>query len=148
MLLVLTSVLFISNANAQPYDISFGVRARFSSGLNLKYFFDREYAVDVHTLYNNRGFQVSAFYEYQFTPYDRKQLHYYLGIGPHFGNWDATTVGTADLALGAAGLAGAEFIFRKAPVIIALEWKPMINFYKDFDFVIPDFGVSIEVFIK
>ncbi len=133
------AVLCCGTAMSQPYDHSAGVRAGFSSGLAYKRFIDRNMNIDVQALYNREGFQLTALYEYQFSPYSKKRLYYYAGIGPHGGNWGN------ELAVGAAVLAGTEFVFRKAPVIVGLEWKPMVNFYKVFDHVLYDVALTARV---
>lgn len=124
---------------AQPYKNAVGARAGYSSGITFRHFVDREILVAGLALYNQHGFQFTALYEYQFSPYAKKRLYYYGGAGLHAGNWDE------EFALGAAVAVGSEFVFRKAPVIIGLEWKPMINFYRIFDFAIPDLAVTFRV---
>jgi hypothetical protein len=128
--------------NAQPYDNSVGLRAGYSSGLAFRHFINRDFAIEAQALYNPFGFQLSALFETQFSPYPKERLQYYFGIGPHTGNWDN------EFSLGAAVIAGGEFIFREAPVILGLEWKPMINIYKQFDFVIPDFALTFKVVLN
>jgi hypothetical protein len=134
-------VLCAGISYAQPYDYSFGVRAGYSSGLNLKIFMDDDFAIDAQGLYNNTGFQLNLLYEYQFSPYPKERLQYYFGTGPHVGNWDG------EFALGVALMFACEYIFRKAPVTIGLEWKPMMNLYKQFDYVIPDIGLTFRLIL-
>jgi hypothetical protein len=134
---------------AQPYDNAVGVRAGYSSGLIFKHFIDRDFAIEAQALYNKVGFQFAALYEYQFTPYAKERLHFVFGLGPYCGNWSRDAeAGAPVFALGAAFMAGGEYIFRKAPVIIGLEWKPMINIYKQFDYVIPDVGMTFKVILN
>lgn len=124
---------------AQPYKNAVGARAGYSSGITFSHFIDREILVAGLALYNQHGFQFTALYEYQFSPYAKKRLYYYGGAGLHAGNWEE------EFSLGAAVAIGSEFAFRKAPIIIGLEWKPMINFYRIFDFGIPDLAVTLRV---
>jgi len=129
-------------AQPEPYRHAAGIRAGYSSGLTYKLFIDRNINIDVQALYNKFGFQLTAMYEYQFSPYGKQRLQYYAGIGPHGGNWDS------EPALGAAVVVGLEFVFRKAPVVLGVEWKPAINLYKAFGYAIPDFGVTAKVVLK
>lgn len=124
---------------SQPYNNAVGVRAGYSSGVTFRHFIDREFMAEGLALYNRDGFQFTAIYGYQFSPYAKERLYYYAGAGLHAGNWDEA------FALGAAVMAGTEFAFRKAPVIIGIEWKPMINFYRVFDFAIPDLALTLQV---
>lgn len=127
---------------AQPYDYAIGVRAGYSSGLNLKIFIDHDFSIDAQGLYNNAGFQFHLLYEYQFSPYPKKRLQYYFGAGPHAGNWEG------EFEMGAALVCGCEYIFRKAPVTMGLEWKPMVRLYKSFDYIIPDIGLTFRVLLN
>lgn len=124
---------------AQPYKNAVGVRAGFSSGITFKHYINREFMAEGKALYNRYGFQFNALYGYQFSPYAKERLYYYASGGLHIGNWEE------EFALGAAITVGSEFVFRKAPVIIGIEWKPMINVHRVFDFSIPDFAVTLQV---
>ena len=137
-------LLFLTtNMHAQsPYSNAVGVRAGYSSGLSFKHFVSSDFALDAMAVYNQHGFQVSLLYAYQFSPYGKERLQYYAGLGPHAGNW------SDEFAIGAAALAGAEFIFRKAPLILGMEWKPMINIFKQFDYGLPDFAVTFKVILN
>jgi hypothetical protein len=139
---ILFLILFASISIAQPYDFSVGVRAGYSSGLNMKMFMNDDFAIDAQGLYNKSGFLLNVLYEYQFSPYPKERLQYYFGAGPHSGNWDG------EFALGVAIMLGCEYIFRQAPVTIGLEWKPMMNLYKQFDYVIPDIGLTFRVILN
>lgn len=125
--------------HAQPYKNAVGARAGYSSGFTFRHFTDREFMAQGMALYNRDGFQFTAMYGYQFSPYAKERLYYYAGAGLHVGNWQE------EFAVGAAIAVGSEFVFRKAPVIIGIEWKPMVNFYRVFDFGIPDLAVTLQV---
>jgi len=133
-MLLFQGVLF-----AQPYKNAVGVRAGYSSGITFRHSIDREFLAEGLALYNRHGFQFTALYGYQFTPYAKERLYYYGNAGLHIGNWEE------DFALGAAIAVGSEFVFRDAPVIIGLEWKPMINIYRILDYGIPDIAVTLRV---
>lgn len=133
------TLLLQGTLNAQPYRTAVGVRAGYSSGLTFRHFVDREFMAEGMVLYNRHGFQFTGLYGYQFSPYAKERLYYYGGAGLHAGNWEE------EFALGAAIAVGSEFAFRKAPVIIGLEWKPMINVYRVFGFSIPDFALTLQV---
>ncbi len=126
-------------SQAQPYRNAVGVKAGFSSGVVFKHFTDKRIALEGQALYNPFGFQFTALYEYQFTPYAKERLYYYAGGGLHSGNW------SDEFAVGAALLIGSEFAFRKAPLIIGLEWKPMINFFRIFDYGPADLALTVKV---
>lgn len=139
LLLLIVTTLQVA---AQPYDNAVGIKAGYSSGVTFKHFIKNEITMEAQALYNPHGFLFTAIYGYQFTPYSKKRLHYYAGAGLHTGNWDN------EFALGAAILAGSEYVFREVPIVVGIEWKPMINFYKLFDYALPDVAVTFRVVIN
>ena len=139
MFISICMVLVQGELQAQPYKNAVGVRAGYSSGITFRHFTRREPFLEGMALYNMHGFQFTALYGYQFTPYAKKRLYYYGGAGLHAGNWQE------EFSLGTAVALGAEFAFRKAPVIIGLEWKPMVNLLRVFDAGIPDLAVTLRV---
>jgi hypothetical protein len=139
---ILLFFIFSGCLSAQPYEHAVGIKAGYSSGIVYKLFPDKSYALEGQALYNNHGFQFTALYEYHFTPYSKKRLYYYGGAGPYAGNWND------EFALGAAICLGSEFVFRQAPLTLGLEWKPMINLYKSFDYAIPDIAVTVKVVLN
>lgn len=147
-------LLFQGMLFAQPYKNAVGVRAGYSSGITFRHSIDRKLLVEGLALYNRHGFQFTALYGYQFSPYPKERLYYYGSAGLHVGNWQEELAPGAgsnavdwqeEFALGAAIAVGSEFAFRDAPVIIGLEWKPMINIFRFFDFGIPDIAVTLRV---
>lgn len=134
--------VFSGYLSAQPYERAVGIKAGYSSGIVYKLFLDNSIALEGQALYNNHGFQFTALYEYHFMPYAKRRLYYYAGFGPHGGEWDE------EFALGAAICLGSEFVFRQAPLTLGLEWKPMINLYKSFDYAIPDLAVTVKVVLN
>lgn len=139
---ILYSIIVIMigvGTQAQPYRNAVGIKAGFSSGVVFKHFTDKRIALEGQALYNPFGFQFTALYEYQFTPYAKERLYYYAGGGIHSGNW------SEEFSLGAALLVGSEFAFRKAPLTIGLEWKPMVNFFRVFDYGPADLALTVKV---
>lgn len=129
--------------SAQPYEHSVGVRAGYSSGISYKGFFrHRMAAVEASILYNRHGFNVNALYEYHLEPFRNKRLLVYLGGGAFGGGWDE------ELSLGIAGIAGIEYTLRDLPLNFSLDWKPMLNIYRNFQEDLVDFGVSVRYRFK
>ncbi|MEN8201610.1 MAG: hypothetical protein ABFS28_03375 [Bacteroidota bacterium] len=128
---------------AQPYEHSLGIRAGYSSGISYKGFFRHKMAaIEASILYNRHGFSLNALYEYHLEPFRNKRLLIYLGGGAFGGNW------AEDLSLGMAGLAGIEYTLRDLPLNFSLDWKPMLNLYRNFEHDLMDFGVSIRYRFK
>ncbi|MCF8224863.1 MAG: hypothetical protein K9J30_03175 [Bacteroidales bacterium] len=126
----------------QPYKNAAGIKAGYSSGFVFKHFLNHNFVLDGQALYNARGFQFSAFYGYQFSPYDKERLYYYWGAGAFAGSWEN------DRSIGIALNAGSEFVFRQAPVAVGVEWKPMFNIYRNMDLGLVDFALTVKVILK
>ncbi len=142
ILLIILAVLFSAVLNAQAYKNAAGIRAGYSSGLNYRHLAYRGMLYEGQALFNPTGFQFVALAGFQFTPHDKKRVYYYAGAGPYYGNWDGET------AVGVALELGAEYVFRQVPLTMGVEWKPMVNLYKDFNYIIPDFGVTVRLVIN
>jgi len=134
-------LLFLLPVRTQPYPYkqAVGARAGYSSGINYKRFVPYGAVTDFYALYHPDGFQVSGFFSYQFSPHFKNRLQYYAGAGAFGGNWEN------ELSAGPSILLGAEFIFREVPLALGLQWKPMLNAWKVFDYAWYDFGLSILV---
>jgi hypothetical protein len=50
--------------------------------------------------------------------------------------------------LGIAGMAGIEYTLRDVPLNFSLDWKPMLNLYRNFQEDLVDFGVSVRYRFK
>lgn len=128
---------------AQPYEHSVGIRAGYSSGISYKGFFRHKMtAIEASVLYNRHGFSLNGLYEYHLEPFRNKRLLVYMGGGVFGGNWDE------EFSLGIAGVAGLEYTLRDLPLNFSVDWKPMLNLYRNFDYDLVDFGVSIRYCFK
>ncbi len=140
--LVIFFTLLSISLSAQPYRNAAGIRAGYSSGLNFKHITYDNLVIKGDGLYNSHGFQFTGILAYQFSPYDKKKLFYYAGGGIFGGKWED------EAAVGAALVIGSEYVFREVPLAIGLEWKPMVNVYKTFDYAIPDIGLTVRFLIN
>lgn len=138
----LIGIILFASLAAQPYENAAGIKAGYSTGIVFKHFANRDFALEAQALYNTHGFQITALYEYQFTPHPKERLQYFVGAGALGGNWDD------EFSAGVAAILGTEFIFRKAPLILGLEWKPMLSIYKPLDIAIPDIGLTAKVILN
>lgn len=128
-----------SDLSGQPYEHSLGVRAGYSSGISYKGFFrHRMTAVETDVLYNRHGFNLTALYEHHLEVTRNGRLMIYLGGGVFGGSWEA------QLSAGLAAVAGIEYTVRDLPVNFCLDWKPMLNAYRLFEYDLLDFGISIR----
>ena len=138
ILLLFLGGILASEVRGQPYEFGVGIRAGYTNGINVNYFFERDRALGLLAAYNAHGFQSTFKYVYEFTPYDKRRLYYYFGGGIQLGNWDNAFAG------GVAIVAGAEFVMREIPLVIGAEWKPMVNAIEVFGYELIDFGVIVR----
>ena len=124
---------------AQPYGHSVGIRAGYSSGISYKGFFRHQMtAVEGDILYNRHGFNLSGLYEVHLEPFRNEHILVYLGGGAFGGNWDE------EFSIGILGIAGVEYYLRDTPLIFGLDWRPMLNIYRNFAYDFLDFGLCIR----
>jgi len=129
--------------SAQPYEHSVGVRAGYSSGISYKGFLRHKMtAIEGSVLYNRHGLNINALAEYHLEPFRNKRLLVYLGGGAFGGKWEE------DFSIGIAGIAGIEYTLRDLPLNFSADWKPMLNLYRNFEYDLVDFGVSIRYRFK
>lgn len=141
-IIVFLTVIFSTVMNAQAYKNAIGIRAGYSSGLSYRHLSIRSLVLEGQALFNSKGFQFTALAEYQFTPHDKRRVYYYAGAGPCYGDWEGKT------AIGAALVVGTEYVFRQVPLCMGAEWKPMVSFYTDINYLLPDFGVTVRYVIN
>jgi len=129
--------------SAQPYEHSIGIRAGYSSGISYKGFFRYQMAaVEASLLYNRHGLNLNALYEYHLEPFRNKRLLIYVGGGAFGGSWGE------EFSIGLAGVAGFEYTMRDLPLNFSLDWKPMLNLFKNVDYDLVDFGLSVRYRFK
>jgi len=142
ILLIPFFLVYQQTLNAQDYRNAVGIRGGFSSGFTYKQIIKRNYALDIQAIYNEHGFQLNGLYEYQFSPHDKRRVFYYAGAGPYAGNF------RDKIALGASAALGTEFVLRSAPLSFSAEWKPFINAFEIYDYVLFDFAIHVRLMFR
>jgi hypothetical protein len=139
-LLTIVLLLWVQQSSGQqPYEHAAGIRAGYSSGITYKYFFLHSLnAIQADLLYNAHGLNISGMYVIHNEPIRKDRWLLYFGGGPFGGQWDG------DFSVGITGIAGMEYVPRKLPLNFGLDWKPMLNVYRNFDYEFLDFGFSIR----
>ncbi len=139
LILILIAATGTLQVEGQPYENAAGVRAGYSSGITYKGFFRyRMAAIEADILYNRHGFNLTGLYELHLEPFRSDRWLIYGGGGAFGGNWDG------ELSLGVAVTGGIEYVIRDLPINLGLDWKPMLNLYRSFDYDLIDFGLSIR----
>ncbi|PID91133.1 MAG: hypothetical protein CSA96_09965 [Bacteroidetes bacterium] len=124
---------------AQPYEHALGIRAGYGSGLSYKAFFrHRMTAVRVDALYHEYGFSVSGALMYHWEPF--RSDHWLFGVGGagFAGKWDNAT------SLGINAVAEFSYVVRDLPLEFGLDWRPMLNLYRNTGTAFLDFGFVLR----
>ena len=140
-MLIICSVLLIAQLSltAQPYEHAAGVRAGFSSGITCKTFL--RYSMSAFQLdgyYHTHGLYLGVQYLYHLEPFRTSRWLIFAGGGPFSGQWDDA------VAAGVSVTTGIEYNMRDLPLNFGIDWKPMLNLYRNSDTALLDFGVSIR----
>jgi hypothetical protein len=137
--ILVTTLLLPLMLQAQPYAHAGGVRAGYSSGLTYKGFFlHRMTAIEADGYYNQHGLNLAALYEMHAEPFRSSRWLGWFGGGIYGGKWDG------ELSTGVCAIGGIEYTLRKVPLNFGLDWRPMLNIYRELTYDLLDFGVTIR----
>jgi len=141
---ILIGILLLSATGlAQPYEHAGGVRAGYTSGLSYKGFFLHSMnAMELDLGYNRHGLSIAGQYEIHMEPFRSSRWLPYFGGGVFGGEWDE------DFSMGLVAVGGIEYTLRKTPLNFGLDWRPMLNAYKNFGYDLLDFGLTIRYRFK
>jgi len=136
------------NINAQTnYTNAFGVSIGDASGLTFKHMLNTKKGIDLSMGFPAfNGVLVSGLYEIHHGLNETDLLLYY-GCGAHIGTRNYGRYHHQTGSIGIDGIIGAEYSFTEAPINIAIDWKPSINFASDFGIWPFGFGVSLRLII-
>jgi hypothetical protein len=136
-------LLLSATGQAQTYDHAGGVRAGYTSGLSYKGFFLHSMnAMELDLGYNRHGLSIAGLYEIHMEPFRSSRWLAYFGGGVFGGKWDE------DFSMGLVAVGGIEYTLRKTPLNFGLDWRPMLNTYKNFGYNLLDFGLTIRYRFK
>jgi hypothetical protein len=143
-----TILLFVFSANsAFAQGSRTGLGLRFSPGgvgFTGKFFTSTKSAFELQLNAGGIGrggdesFTAVGLYEYH-IPIERG-WRIFLGVGGHLGTWehnwkdDGRWKYDDELIFGVDGIAGIEYVFRKAPIGVSLDVKPAVNFQTNVDY--------------
>ena len=127
--LALLSCLFLFDTSISfSQEMGAGVRLSSVGGLSGKFFLDGQQAIEAQLNGNGYGLDIIGLYEYH-MPLSDAQWRWYFGGGAHIGSWNHGTHGSN--LVGIDGVIGIEYLFKKVPVGISLDFKPAFDFSND-----------------
>ena len=122
------SLAVVGTAQAQDYDTGIGVNLGADMGIGFKRFLTERSAVEAQFGYNLgcKGVMLSAVYQYHGPLATGFSL--YAGGGLNIGVLHLGKHQDADFAIGLDPTVGFEYKFANAPIALAVDYKPNINF--------------------
>jgi hypothetical protein len=125
-------------SNPQDYKFAAGLKfGGFENGISLKYFMDTNTALEGVIGFRQNGVVITGLYEIHQEVFDVKELRFYYGFGAHIGsigkgtyrrfNGSDETYNTAQLLLGADGVAGLEYAIPNSPIAVSLDLNPRVE---------------------
>ncbi len=119
---------FAATAQAQEYDTGIGVNLGADMGIGFKRFLTERSAIEAQFGYNLGcdGVMLSAVYQYHVPLATGFSL--YAGGGLNIGALHLGKHQDADFAIGLDPTVGFEYKFADAPIALAVDYKPNINF--------------------
>lgn len=100
-------------------------------GIGGKWFFSQRSAIEGQFAYNipDHGIMASAVYEYHMRL--ARGFNLYAGAGVNIGVLNLDGDHDTDFAIGIAPIVGVEYKFARAPIALAVDYKPNLNFTTD-----------------
>lgn len=85
------------------------------------------------------GIGANLLYDFKVNPFSqsKQNLHYYFGLGV------STFIGDPFI-LGVNGETGIEYLFKKTPITLGLDWRPQLNIITKTSLEILSFGFNIR----
>lgn len=123
--LLIVVVFFTKAASAQDYKTAVGLQIDFGNGATLagpaiKHFFQKNSAIEGEVLFGNHITYLQAFYQYQQSLPNAKNLSWYLGGGPSVGLYS----GGSDFFI--RPMVGLDYKVDGAPLALSFDWRPSI----------------------
>lgn len=166
--ILLVSILLVTlegDIFAQEFHHAAGIRLGKTDGLNYKYFFNDDEALEVMLGFGgyDKGMQAYALYEWhhnirlEFTD----NLYVYYGVGGHTGYISKNSKQiyysegalpsvyngkTTYFAIGADAIVGLEYRIFKVPMTVGIDFKPYVEYYgfTDVQFKFWDFAFNLK----
>lgn len=118
----------LHSASAQEYNTAVSVNLGADMGFGFKHFLGERSAIEAQFGYNipDKGVMLSAVYQYHVPLATGFSL--YAGGGLNIGALHLGKHQSSDFAIGLDSTVGFEYKFADAPIALALDYKPNINF--------------------
>ena len=129
-----------STYNSNTYKTAIGLKF-YPGAVSLKHFIQDLKALEFLGYFRSNGFRITGLYEIHGNITNASGLKWYVGPGAHvtFFNEKAGGGGSG----GVDGVVGLDFKVKGAPLDLAVDWQPSIEF-KGANFIADWFGIAIR----
>jgi len=136
-LLIIVSLAYIVNLNAQQYKTALGIRlsskdAVVNNSVSFKQFFNEKTAIEALFTFDKRT-AIGALLEVHKAIPSTEGLKWFYGGGVYLG-FDADKTNPSRSLMGAQGVVGLDYKFSNLPINLALDWKPELNIIDNINF--------------
>lgn len=146
-------LLIGKRAAAQDYRTAVGLKFDYESGPSIKYFFQKDAALEGMIGFRSHGVVFSGLYEKYIPAFDVPQLNFYYGFGGHLGavgsgtyhrfSGDNIDNSNNSILIGADGVVGLEYLIPNSPIAISLDLNPRLEIaYGGFFDIAPGIGLK------
>lgn len=125
--------LLLSNIGvfSQDYEKAIGLEFGWGVGINAKYYFSLNSAVEASIMLQPSGLILSGNYEYHLPAFDEEGLYWFMGGGLYLGSWGTKNpwenIEEPIFVAGINVIGGIEYNFQKKPFSLSVDLQPRYN---------------------
>ncbi len=140
-ILIFTLLVCSFALRAQDYNWGVGIRGGGTfTGIDVRYNFNPTHSIEALVAFTN-GVNLVGLFEWN-VPVIAEGFNFYYGAGANIGAWKSH--GVSDFCLGIDAILGLEYKIPRAPIALAVDYKPFLNLVSKTRFEALDFGLSVK----
>ncbi len=146
-LVLLVFLCMAVTSNAQELGIRFG--NNWNNNVAIDAIFGAGKYSRIHAdLSFGHGVSAEALWDFVYRPLGSEGIHWYAGVGlsTFFGDYNNSDNSTdnSKFQLGIPGEIGLEYRFRKAPLALGMDWRPVFVIVQNTSFSAGEFGLNFR----
>ena len=150
MKIALVAILFLGialSSNAQELGIRTGVNWGNHAAIDAIFGAGKYSRIHADLSFGS-GVSAEALWDFVYRPLGSEGIHWYAGVGlsTFFGstNNSDNTTDNSNFQLGIPGEIGLEYRFKKAPLALGLDWRPVFVIVQNTSFSAGEFGLNFR----
>ncbi len=149
---LLVAVMFVSlcTLNAQSLNNkqnTIGIRATNGAEVSYQRFISSNNRIEINAGLGGYGIDLTGVYQWvnNLKMLEGGQFRWYAGVGANTGFWSKEDADlNTGVSLGVLGQIGTEFEFKKAPIVLSLDYRPTLYFIPSTVFSWGNLGLGIR----